>query len=288
MSTILEKILAVKRTEILALTAGDRSKVARELLARCADLPPTRGFKAALSPNPESPSRWVPGEPNRESLFGPPLLGLGDIALIAEVKKASPSKGVIRENFNPVEIALSYARGGASCLSILTDRQFFQGEPGYLQKIRDAVSLPLLRKDFLIDPIQVYEARVLGADAILLIVAAIPSPARLAEMRLAAESVGMDALIEVHNAEELALAVESGATLIGVNNRNLHTFDVKLETAETLIPTFPTGAVAVAESGIFTPTDSKRMADAGASAILVGEALMRQPDIEAATRALLA
>jgi indole-3-glycerol phosphate synthase len=261
MSTILERILSVKREEIAALAAGNRPATVRELLARCADLPPTRGFVKSLV---------------RES-----------VALIAEVKKASPSKGVIRADFDPVEIAKAYERGGAACLSVLTDREFFQGEPGYLMQIREAVSLPLLRKDFLIDPLQVYEARVLGADAVLLIVAATPSPARLAELRMAAESVGLDALVEVHNESELALAVESGASLIGVNNRDLHTFNVTLETAESLIPTFPEGTLAVAESGIFTPEDRKRMAGAGASAILVGEALMRQSDIEAATKALL-
>lgn len=262
MSTILEKILAVKHEEIAALAAGNRAAVTRELLARAEDLPPTRGFAKALA-----------GE---------------GVSLIAEVKKASPSKGVIREDFDPVAIAQAYERGGASCLSVLTDKQFFQGDLGYLAQIREVVALPLLRKDFIIDPVQIYEARVAGADAILLIVAATPSPARLAELRLAAESVGLDALVEVHNAAELALAAESGATLIGVNNRDLHTFEVKLEVAEELIPKYSAGAIAVAESGIFTPEDRKRMADAGASAILVGESLMRQGDIETATRALLA
>lgn len=207
--------------------------------------------------------------------------------MIAEVKKASPSKGLIRPDFDPVEIAEAYERGGAACLSVLTDREFFQGDLTYLNQIREVVSLPLLRKDFTIDPLQVYEARAFGADAILLIVAALKSSARLAELRLAAESVDLDALVEVHDEAELVLALESGATLIGVNNRNLHTFDVSLTLSEKLIPNFPAGTVAVAESGIFTPEDVARMGAAGARAVLVGESLMRPPDIETATRQLL-
>ena len=258
MSDILEKILATKREEVAALKA---QSTPAKLLARCAELPPTRGFRVALA---------------------------APVALIAEVKKASPSKGLIRPDFDPVAIARAYFAGGASCLSVLTDETYFQGSLGYLATIREAVPLPLLRKDFLIDPIQVYEARLAGADAILLIVAAIPSPARLAEMRHAAESLGMDALVEVHNEAELALAVESGATLIGVNNRDLKTFTVLLETFERLAPLFPKNAVAVAESGIFTASDVGRMGAAGAHAVLVGESLMRQTDVEAATRSLLA
>ena len=277
MSTILEKILAVKREEVAALLANGRASTMRALLGRIADLPETRGFANALK-SPLPPCGTGAKARNERS---------GEISLIAEVKKASPSKGLIRPDFDPVEIAGAYERGGASCLSVLTDREFFQGDLASLGAIREAVSLPLLRKDFTIDPLQIYEARAFGADAILLIVSALKSAARLAELRLAAESVGMDALVEVHDAEELALALESGATLIGVNNRNLHTFDVSLTLSEELIPTFPPGTVAVAESGIFTPADVARMGAAGASAVLVGESLMRQPDIEAATRTLL-
>jgi indole-3-glycerol phosphate synthase len=195
---------------------------------------------------------------------------------------------VIRADFDPVTIARAYERGGASCLSVLTDVEYFQGSLAYLGAIREAVALPLLRKDFLIDPAQVYEARIAGADAVLLIVACLPSPARLAEMRHVAESLGMDALVEVHGEREVEVAAESGATLIGVNNRNLHTFEVSLATTARLVPLFPPGAVAVAESGIFTPEDVAAVRAAGAHAVLVGESLMRQADVEAATRALLA
>jgi indole-3-glycerol phosphate synthase len=258
--TILDRILATKREEIAALRAREKMT---DLMARCADLPPTRGFARALaSPRPA-------------------------VALIAEVKKASPSKGIIRPDFDPVAIARAYHAGGASCLSVLTDEPYFQGSLAYLAAIRDAVPLPLLRKDFLIDVAQVYEARLAGADAVLLIVAAIPSPARLAEMRHVAETLGMDALVEVHDASELETAKESGATLVGVNNRDLRTFDVRLETFEALAPDFPPGAVAVAESGVFTHADVVRMGRAGAHAVLVGESLMREADVAAATHRLL-
>ncbi|MFM7320483.1 MAG: indole-3-glycerol phosphate synthase TrpC [Armatimonadota bacterium] len=260
MSTILQRILETKRDEVAQLRAG-RGALA-DLRARCADLPPTRGFARALSAAPGT-------------------------ALIAEVKKASPSKGVIRPDFDPVGIATAYRDGGADCLSVLTDRTYFQGELAYLEAIRGAVPLPLLRKDFLIDTAQVWEARAAGADAILLIVAAIPSAARLAEMRHLAESLGMDALVEVHGAEELESAAESGATVIGVNHRDLRTFEVRLESFEELAPSFPAGTLAVAESGIHTPADVARLSAAGAKAILVGESLMRQPDVAAAARTLM-
>ena len=260
--SVLDRILETKRAEIAALRAG-RGKLA-ELMSACNDLPPTRGFAAALA------------------------AATRPVRLIAEVKKASPSKGVIRPDFDPVALARSYEAGGASCLSVLTDRDYFQGDLGYLAAIRESVALPLLRKDFLIDVAQIYEARAAGADAILLIVAAVPSPGRLAELRCLAESLGLDALVEVHDEAELAIAAESGATLIGVNNRDLKSFDVRLENFERLAPHFPKGSIAVAESGIFTPADVARMGAAGASAVLVGESLMRQDDIEAATKALLA
>ena len=253
--TILDEILAVKRDEIAVLRAEHKTTDLRDA---CADLPPTRRFRAALV------------KP----------------ALIAEVKKASPSKGVIRADFDPVAIARAYEAGGAACLSVLTDERFFQGHLSYLWAIREAVALPLLRKDFLLDPLQIYQARLSGADAILLIVAAIPSPARLAEMRHVAETLGMDALVEVHDRAELEIAVESGATLIGVNNRDLRTFVVRLETFEALRPHFPAGTIAVAESGINTSADATRLYTAGADALLVGESLMRVDDVAAATRTL--
>lgn len=260
MSTILHRILETKRQEATALRSV-RGALA-DLRARCDDLPPTRGFARTLANAPGT-------------------------ALIAEVKKASPSKGVIRPDFDPVRIAEAYRDGGADCLSVLTDRTYFQGDIAYLGAIRTAVPMPLLRKDFLIDTAQVWEARAAGADAILLIVAAIPSAARLAEMRHLAESLGMDALVEVHDAAEVEIAIESGATVIGVNHRDLRTFEVRLETFEELAPAFPAGSLAVAESGIHTPADVDRLAAAGAKAILVGESLMRQPDLAAAARTLM-
>lgn len=260
--TILDRINTTKREEIAALKAKQRSGTSRELAEQCADLPPTRGFKARLPPLP--------------------------LSLIAEVKKASPSKGIIRADFDPVAIAQAYERGGAACLSVLTDATYFGGDLAYLAAIRQAVSLPLLRKDFLLEPIQIYEARLAGADAVLLIVASIPSAARLAEMRHVAESLGMDALVEVHDEAEVSIAAESGATLIGINNRDLHTFAVSLDVSARLIPLLPAGTIAVAESGIFTPDDIRTVARHGAHAVLVGESLMRQENIEAATKALLA
>ena len=262
MPTVLDRIIATKRAEIAPLKASVPDKVL--LMERALAMPATRGFRRAIE------------------AAGPPC------ALIAEIKKASPSKGVIREDFDPVTIAKSYEEGGATCLSVLTDVSYFQGSHDYLQQVRDAVSLPLLRKDFTIDPVQVYEARVLGADAILLIVAAVRSAARLAELRTIAESLGMDALVEVHDAEELEIALASGATFIGVNNRNLHDFSVDLGTFGTLASQFGDGVTAVAESGILTNADVQTVVHAGAQAVLVGEALMRQDDITAATKQLMA
>lgn len=259
--TILDRINATKREEIAALKASFRGNAGQELAKQCADLPPTRSFARALSAPP--------------------------VRLIAEVKRASPSKGVIRADFDPVTIAQAYERGGAACLSVLTDETYFGGHLSYLSAIREAIALPLLRKDFVLDPVQIYEARIAGADAVLLIAASLPSAARLAELRHVAASVGMDALVEVHNEAELALATESGATLIGVNNRDLHSFAVSLDVSARLIPLLPNGTIAVAESGIFTPADIQAVAKHGAHAVLVGESLMRQPDVEAATRTLL-
>ncbi len=256
---ILPLILATKRDEVAALRARETMP---DLMARAADQPPTRGFARALAASP-------------------------NLVLIAEVKKASPSKGVIRADFDPATIARAYHAGGAACLSVLTDETYFQGSLDYLSQIRAATPLPLLRKDFVIDVAQIYEARVAGADAILVIVAAVPSPARIAEFVHVAGLLGMDALVEVHDARELALASEAGARLIGVNNRDLATFAVRLETSEELLPLLPPGALGVAESGVFTNADVQRMRTAGAQAVLVGESLMREPDVEAATRRLL-
>ena len=257
---ILQRILATKRDEVAALRARITMP---DLMARAADQSSTRGFARALT------------------------AASAPVALIAEVKKASPSKGVIRADFDPVALAQAYHAGGAACLSVLTDATYFQGSLDYLTAIRAAVPLPLLRKDFVIDVAQIYEARGAGADAVLVIVAAVPSPARIAEFVHVAGALGMDALVEVHDARELALAAEAGARLIGVNNRDLASFEVRLETSEELLPLLPPGALGVAESGVFTRADVSRMGAAGARAVLVGESLMRQPDVEAATRRLL-
>ena len=215
---------------------------------------------------------------------------VGDVALIAEVKKASPSKGVICENFDPVRIAREYEAAGASCLSVLTDEKFFQGSLDYLRQIRQAVNLPLLRKDFIIDERQILEAIEWGADAILLIVA-ILDDARLRNFRELAESAGLAALVEVHDEAELDRALATGATLIGVNNRNLKTFQVDLATTERLAAKLhsspASGRLLVAESGIHTRADVERLKRAGSGAILVGESLMRSGDIGSAARALL-
>jgi indole-3-glycerol phosphate synthase len=252
MSDILDRILARKVEEITERIA--RVPLA-ELSARIAGLPDTRGFAAAMEAKIET----------------------GLPAVIAEVKKASPSKGVIRADFNPAAIARSYELGGATCLSVLTDADFFQGSEDYLRQARAACSLPVLRKDFTIDPYQVHEARAIGADCILLIVAALDDE-RLLELSLLAAELDLDVLVEVHDAEELDRALEIPAPLIGVNNRDLRSFEVSLETSVKLRGRAPADRLLVSESGIATDGDIARLRGAGIDAFLVGEAFMRAAD----------
>ncbi|MBX6394343.1 MAG: indole-3-glycerol phosphate synthase TrpC [Alicyclobacillaceae bacterium] len=261
--TILDRIVAQKLTEVENLEA-DRA-VWEE---RLASAPPVRDFRAALQKGAE----------RRRDGSG--------VGLIAEVKKASPSKGVIREEFDPVAIARAYVEGGADCISVLTDREFFQGDPEYLRQIRKTCDVPLLRKDFVIDERQIWEARWLGADAVLLIAAILPDE-RLGRFMEAAEALGMTPLVEVHSEEEMDRAVAAGARTIGINNRDLRTFHVDLKTTERLARRAPADALLVSESGIFTPEDVRKVRDAGAGAILVGESLMRQEDVVRGVRALV-
>ncbi|HXA38556.1 MAG TPA: indole-3-glycerol phosphate synthase TrpC [Phenylobacterium sp.] len=262
MSDILDRIAAYKREEVAARKAA-RPLAAVEAAAREASEP--RGFRAAL-----------------ERAHGP-----GRLALIAEIKKASPSRGVIREDFHPAALARAYEAGGAACLSVLTDTPSFQGADDYLVTARTAVGLPCLRKEFLVDPWQVAESRALGADAVLVILAMVDDTLA-SDLMEAAHAHGMDVLVETHDASELARAAALKANLVGVNNRDLRTFDVDLAITERLAAAAPAGALLVTESGIFTPADAARLERSGAKAMLVGESLMRQADVAAATRALLA
>lgn len=255
MSDILNKILAVKADEVAAAKkqqdfASLRRDVESDAEARAA----LRAYEAALRAK----------------------IAAGHAGVIAEVKKASPSKGVIRADFRPAEIAVDYAAHGAACLSVLTDIQFFQGAPEYLQQARAACALPVLRKDFMIDPYQVYQARSWGADAILLIVAALDH-GLMAEMEAVAHELGMSVLVEVHNAEELQAALKLKTALLGINNRNLRTFDTSLQNTLSLLPQIPADKLVVTESGIHTRDDVKLMRDANVNAFLVGEAFMRAP-----------
>ncbi|MFQ5508434.1 MAG: indole-3-glycerol phosphate synthase TrpC [Leptospirillia bacterium] len=257
---ILSRIVATKKSEVKAARAQDPLDGWKGELA---DLPPTRDFHKAL---------------NRG--------GQGAIRVIAEIKKASPSKGVIRDDFNPQELARAYTAGGASAISVLTDRDYFMGDLDYLRQVREVTDLPLLRKDFTIDPYQIYEARRYGADAVLLI-AAILTDGEMRSFIEHADSVGLAALVEVHTAEELARAAAVGARIIGVNNRNLDTFETDIETTYKLDAGMPEGVIRVSESGISERAQVARLEEAGIDAILVGESLMRQDDVEKALKKLL-
>lgn len=257
---VLKRILARKAQEV----QERRARVSLAELERSfAAAPAARGFAAALRAR----------------------VAAGQAAVIAEIKKASPSQGVIRERFAPAQIAAQYQRGGASALSVLTDRDFFLGHEDHLRAARAACALPVLRKDFSVDVYQLAEARALGADAVLLIVAAL-EPARLRELAAAARHYGLDVLVEVHDRGELERALELEAPLVGINNRNLRDFSTRLETTLELLPAIPEGQLAIAESAIRTRDDVQRLRDAGVAAFLVGEAFMRAEDPGAALRSL--
>ena len=262
MTDILARILEAKKEEVAtARQMRSEADILREAKSR-KDL---RGFLKALE------AKIAEGKPG----------------VIAEIKRASPSKGVIRENFSPVEIATSYAAHGAACLSVLTDVQFFQGSSDYLRQARAACSLPVLRKDFMVDPYQIINARALGADCILLIVAAL-SPQQLREFEATAHELGMDVLVEVHDRAELDIALQLDSPLVGINNRNLRTFETSLQTTLELLPHIPEDKMVVTESGILTSDDVKLMRDNNVNAFLIGEAFMRAPEPGEALRDLFA
>jgi indole-3-glycerol phosphate synthase len=256
MSDILNKILAVKADEVAAAKKlRDLASLRRDVESDAEARRHIRGFEASLRKH----------------------IAAGNAGVIAEVKKASPSKGVLRADFNPAAIADSYARHGAACLSVLTDAQFFQGDVAYLKQARAACDIPVLRKDFLVDMYQVYEARAMGADAILLIVSALDH-GLMAEMEACALELGLAVLVEVHDGDELTAALKLQTPLVGINNRNLRTFETSLQTTIGLLPRIPSDKLVVTESGIMGPADVKLMRDANVHAFLVGEAFMRAPE----------
>ena len=255
---ILDTIIAHKRKEL----AAEQVEIPlAKLKAALASLPPTRDFRSAVT-------------------------GKETVSLIAEVKKKSPSKGIIREDFHPVSIAELYVTNGAAAISVLTDTHFFAGELDYLRAIREVVDVPLLRKDFTIDPYHIYQARVAGADAILLIVAAL-TPSELRTFMDIADSLSLASLVEVHTPEELAIALDVDAQMIGINNRDLHTFHTDIATTFHLRDTIPADKIVVSESGIYTREDVAKLQEAGVHAMLVGESLMRSPDIGAQVQRLI-